>query len=84
MDISKLFLACLILFQKDIIHYQTGDTKKVVYQNELGTIAELANLKSKNRLIDELEHMLSLQSRLNSYINERLAYDNLLLELERR
>ncbi len=83
-EISSLFLSMLIIYQKDIINYITGNTGNVVFKDELGTISGIANHKTKNRLIDELESMLSLKSRLHSYINERLAYDNLLLELERR
>lgn len=83
-DISELFLSCLILYQKDFIHFQENDDAHIVFWNELSNIATIANYKTKQRLIDELEGMLSLKSRINSYINERLAYDNLLLELERR
>ena len=82
--ISNLFLACMILYQKDLISYQEGDFTHIVFQQEEQTIESIANQKSKKRLIEELESMLALQSRINSYINERLAYDNLLLELERR
>jgi len=83
-DISDLFLSCMILYQKDFIHFQEGDDAHIVFWNELSNIERIADYKTKKRLIDELEHMLSLKSRINSYINERLAYDNLLLELERR
>lgn len=83
-EISELFLSCLILYQKDFIHFQEGDDAHIVFWNELSNIEYIAKYKTKNRLIDELEGMLSLKSRINSYINERLAYDNLLLELERR
>ncbi len=83
-DISSLFLSMLVIYQKDIINYITGNTGNIVFKDELSTISGIANYKTKNRLIDELESMLSLKSRLHSYINERLAYDNLLLELERR
>lgn len=83
-DMSVLFLSLLTLYQKDIIHHRTGDTLHIVFRDQMETIAILSDMKPKNRLIDELESMLSLKSRIRSYINERLAYDNLLLELERR
>jgi DNA polymerase-3 subunit delta' len=83
-DVSHLFLACMILYQKDIIHMQQGDLAHIIFHDEAGTIEQLAALKTKNRLIRELENMLSLKGKLNHYINERLAYDNLLLDLERR
>ena len=83
-EISSLFLSCIIIYQKDLINYITGNTRNIVFKDEIQTISAVADTKNKNRLIDELESMLSLKSRLRSYINERLAFDNLLLELERR
>jgi len=82
--LSNLFLSLLIIYQKDIINYKINDIKNIVFRDEIDTLKIIAQAKTKNRLIEELEKMLSLKSRLNSYINERLAYDNLLLSLERR
>ncbi len=82
--LSELFLSLLIIYQKDIINYKIKDINNIVFSDELNTIKIIARGKTKNRLIEELENMLSLKSRLNAYINERLAYDNLLLSLERR
>ena len=82
--ISKLFLSLLVIYQKDIINYKINDLGNIVFKDEMDTISNIATIKTKNRLIEELEKMLSLTARLNSYINERLAYDNLLLSLERR
>jgi DNA polymerase-3 subunit delta' len=81
--LSKLFMACMLLFQKDIIHYLDGDMMHLVFEESLDTISSLARVKTKKRRIDELERMLALESRLDRYINERLAYDNLMYELER-
>jgi len=83
-SLSILFLSLLIIYQKDLLNYKIKDLDNIVFKDELKTINSLASEKTKNRLIEELEKMLSLKSRLNSYINERLAYDNLLLSLERR
>ena len=83
-EISILFLSLLIIYQKDVINYMTGNTKNIVFKDDMNTISGIVNRKPKNRLIDELERMLTLKSRLNNYINERLAFENLLLELERR
>lgn len=83
-EISSLLLSSLILYQKDLIHYNTGSTRSIIFKDELSTIKLIAEAKTKNRLITELESMLELKSRMNSYINLKLAYDNLLLQLERR
>jgi len=83
-DINNLFMSCMIIYQKDIIDYQTGDMNNIAFQSEIETIQAIARDKTKNRLIEELESMLELQSHFVSFINVRLAYDNLLLMLERR
>ncbi len=83
-EISILFLSLMIIYQKDVISYITENTKNIVFKDEINTIAGIVSRKTKNRLIEELEHMLRLQSRINNYINTRLAFENLLLELERR
>ena len=83
-ETNNLFLSSLIIYQKDIIDYQTGDMNNIAYSSCINTISAIARDKTKNRLIEELESMLTLKSRLNNYINFRLAYDNLLLKLERR
>jgi DNA polymerase-3 subunit delta' len=82
-EISELFLSLMIQLQKDILNYQAGDSH-LIFTDQINTISALAQLKPKNRLIDELEHMLALKGRSRSYINQRLAYDNLLYNLERR
>ena len=82
--LSHLFLSLMIIYQKDIINYKISNLENIVFKDEINTLSIIASNKTKNRLIEELEKMLSLKSRLNSYINERLAYDNLLLSLERR
>ncbi len=81
--LSKLFMRCMILFHKDILHYFDGDMTHLVYESHLDLMSDLSQQKPKNRRIDELEHMLDVSSRLDRYINQRLAYDNLLYELER-
>ncbi len=83
-ETNNLFLSIMVLYQKDILNYYMGDMNHIVFKNEMNTIGSIAKVKTKNRLIDELEHMLSLQSRMNSYINKNLAYDNMLLSLEKR
>lgn len=82
-EINDLFLASMIIYQKDIIDYQMGDMNNIAFKDEINIISSIARSKDKNRLIDELESMLTLQSHMKSYINQRLAYDNLLLTLER-
>jgi DNA polymerase-3 subunit delta' len=83
-EFSNLFLSLLVIYQKDLINYKINDMENIIFTEELETISLLSTRKTKNRLIDDLENTLSLKSRLNNYINERLAFDNLMLNLERR
>ncbi|KFZ26907.1 MAG: DNA polymerase III subunit tau [Candidatus Izimaplasma bacterium HR2] len=83
-EFSNLFLSLLVIYQKDLINYKINDVDNIIFNEELETISTISTRKTKNRLIDDLESMLSLKAKLNNYINERLAYDNLLLSLERR
>ena len=83
-EINNLFISLMIMYQKDILKYHTGDIYNIVFTDDIETIKTIAFDKPKNRLIDELEHMLSLKTRMTSYINRSLAYDNLLLSLEKR
>ncbi len=83
-EFSNLFLSLLVIYQKDLINYKINDVDNIIFNEELESISIISTRKTKYRLIDDLESMLSLKAKLNNYINERLAYDNLLLSLERR
>ncbi|MGS0973667.1 MAG: DNA polymerase III subunit delta' [Candidatus Izemoplasmataceae bacterium] len=80
----KLFLSIMVLHQKDLLHVRMKYTQAVVFGDALEVSKEIVSRKSKERITSELEEMLSLTSRLNHYINQRLAIDNLLIALERR
>jgi DNA polymerase-3 subunit delta' len=83
-ELNDLFISSLMIYQKDIIDYKIGNMYHIAFEEEMDTIQAIARDKTKNRLIQELESMLVLKSKIHSYINFRLAYDNLLLNLERR
>lgn len=83
-NLNQLFISTLIIYQKDIIDYHIGNMYQIAFEEEIDIISAIARDKTKNRLIEELESMLTLKAKMNSYINFRLAYDNLLLQLERR
>ena len=81
------FLQCLsimIHYQKDVIYGKMKHYKKIIFKDQQSIIESVANQKSKAMLLEELEMMLTLKTKLSQYINERLAFDNLLLALERR
>lgn len=81
---TYIFLSLLIMYQKDIINVRIKNKNSIMFSEELTTLENIATYKDTERLIKELEDMLSLLSRLSFSINRSLAFDNLLLELERR
>jgi DNA polymerase-3 subunit delta' len=77
-------LEIMIYYQKDLIYGKMNHYKKIIFKDQLGTIESVNHYKTKAMLIEELDHMLALKNRLSNYINERLAFDNLMIMLERR
>jgi len=78
------FLDVLIHYQKDIIYGKMNYYKNIIFEDAIDLLDSVATIKSKAMLIEELEMMLELKTRLNHYINIDLAFDNLMLALERR
>ncbi len=80
----QLLLDIMIYYQKDLIYGKMKHYQKQRFKAQKDTIETLLSLKSKPQLLEELEYMLDLKERLNNYINARLAFDNLMILLERR
>ncbi|MFH5881641.1 DNA polymerase III subunit delta' [Liberiplasma polymorphum] len=74
----------MIYYQKDIIYGKMNHYKKMIFKDQHAIIESIIPFKSKAMLLEELELMLVLKNKLTQYINERLAFDNLMLALERR
>ncbi len=83
-DDSLMLLDVMIYYQKDLIYGKMKHYKKQIFQEQLATIETILTFKSKAMLLEELEQMLELKNRLNQFVNTRLAFDNLLMFLERR
>ncbi len=81
-ELLSIFLDMMILFHKDILNYQTDDNFELVFLGHKNTIVSLSGKKDKNRLIDELELILELKSKVNSYINYDLTLDYLMIKIE--
>jgi len=82
-ETMDFFLTMLILWQKDILHYKLRHLDCVINRDNPETIAKLADKLSQANIEMMLEHMLTLKSRLKFNLNAPLAFDNLLLHLER-
>lgn len=77
-------LDLMIHYQKDVIYGKMKHYEKLVFRAHSETIAKIAAMKSLAMLKEELDMMLTLRTRLSRYINERLAFDNLMVTMERR
>ena len=82
-ETMDFFLTMLILWQKDILHYKLRHLDCIINRDNPDTIAKLAEKLSQQTIESMLEHMLTLKSRLKFNLNAPLAFDNLLLHLER-
>ena len=78
------FLDLMIHYQKDVIYGKMEHYEKLVFKAHSETITQVASMKTLTMLKEELEMMLSLRTKLSRYINERLAFDNLMVTMERR
>lgn len=83
-DDFNTLLDVMIYYQKDLIYGKMNHYKKIIFKEHLATIESVNHYKTKAMLLEELDHMLALKNRLSNYINERLAFDNLMVVLERR
>ncbi len=83
-DALDTLLALFILYQKDLIYDKIENRNQIVYAEHIDTLERLAETFTLEGLIEVLERMLTLQARQRNYVNFRLAFDNILLLMERR
>jgi DNA polymerase-3 subunit delta' len=82
-DKTDFFLTLLILYQKDLLNAKLFHRFELVWRPETEKIVALAATVSQKMLEDNLEKMLALKTRLKYNIIDALAFDNLLMNLER-
>lgn len=82
-DMTDYFLTLLILYQKDLLNCKLHHLSGIVWTPELPKIEKLAALLPEQTIEDGLEKMLALKTRIKFNINDSLAFDNLLMNLER-
>ncbi len=82
-ETMDFFLTMLILWQKDVLHYKLRHLDCIVNRDNPDLLEKLADKLSQSTIEASLEHMLTLKSRLKFNLNAPLAFDNLLLHLER-
>lgn len=82
-DLADFTISMFILFQKDILNYKLRHLENIVFDEEKPMFKELSSRMSGTWIEDTLTQMLELKQRLKFNINTSLAFDKLLLSLER-
>ncbi|MDZ4196224.1 MAG: DNA polymerase III subunit delta' C-terminal domain-containing protein, partial [Candidatus Izemoplasmatales bacterium] len=77
------FITMLLVLQKDVYHMKKHLPSLVVDTIDIELITQLAKRSSQSMIEELLQQMLELKSRLRYHINQSLAFDNLIMHLER-
>ncbi|MBN2504169.1 MAG: AAA family ATPase [Bacilli bacterium] len=80
---TDFFLTMMILFMKDILNYKIRYLDLIVFQTETEVIEKLSERIAQKKIEEQLDSMLDLKARLRYNINNSLAFDKLLVYLER-
>jgi DNA polymerase-3 subunit delta' len=80
---TEIFLNLLTYYQKDILAIKSNLVDNIIYTNQIETIERLAKKVSFNQAQEYLEEMLELANKLKYNINTHLAFNKLLMNLER-
>ena len=78
-----IFLNLLIYYQKDILSHKLNSDNFIMFIDQKETIAKLAKKITKIQAQEYLEEMLDLSMKLKYNINLQLAFNKLLMILER-
>ena len=78
-----IFLNLLTYYQKDILSYKLNVDNSIMFVDQKETIAKLAKKVTKLQAQKYLEEMLELSMKLKYNINLLLAFNKLLMSLER-
>ncbi|MDD3127245.1 MAG: DNA polymerase III subunit delta' [Candidatus Izemoplasmatales bacterium] len=80
---TDFFLTLMILYQKDLLNCKLRHNTQIVWTPDIEQIEKLAKGVSQQTIEENLEKMLTLKTRLKFNIIDSLAFDNLLMNLER-
>lgn len=80
---AAILLDVFIHYQKDLIYGKIENRNQIAFVDRIDTIEALAERFSLSGLLDVLERMLTFRMRFRSFVNVRLAFDNIMLALGR-
>jgi len=72
-----------IHYQKDVIYGKINNQSQIIFADYMRAFEQLMESISLKTLTKHLEKMLQMKLRQRNYINMRLAFDNLLIAMER-
>lgn len=78
-----IFLNLLIFYQKDILTHKINSEDEIIFIDHKETIIKLAKKINKYQTQEFLQEMLDLSMKLKYNINSQLAFNKLLMSLER-
>ncbi len=79
----ELFLELMMLYLKDLLYAKMNQEEALIFMDDLVTIQGLENQLSKNHIITMWENILNLKEKLDQPIHHSLAFEDLILSLER-
>ena len=80
---TDFFLSLMIFYEKDVLNYQLHHFDELCFSESNMTIKELSKKMSQKHIEENLDKMLGLKSRLKYNINNTLAFNKMLVCLER-
>ena len=82
-EMTDFFLTLMIFYQKDVLNYQLRHNETICFEDDFETIRKLSEKMPQKHLEENLAKMLGLKTRLKYNINSKLAFDKMLMCLER-
>jgi DNA polymerase-3 subunit delta' len=78
----QLLLSMLILWYKDMIHWQAGSQEAIVFRDQLDWIGKHAFGRSADGWVRCMEHTLEARKRILAHVSPQLAFEQLLIRIQ--
>lgn len=82
-EMVDVLIDVFIHYQKDIIYGKINNRNHIVFADSINAIERIMERTTLKTLTKHLEKMLQIKIRQRNYINMRLAFDNLLIAMEK-
>jgi DNA polymerase-3 subunit delta' len=78
----QLLLSMLVLWYKDMIHFQAGRQEAIVFIDQVDWIGKHAYGRSANEWVQCIEHTLEAGKRMRSHVPPQLAFEQMLIRIQ--